>query len=84
MADLLASYQALSPSSPRTDVSKVLNAIISCAPIDSPSSALTFADLCAALSIDNTNRATLVTAVLSDIKSREPGGAHGKLQHTGN
>jgi len=29
MADLLASYNALSAASPRADVSKVLNAIIS-------------------------------------------------------
>lgn len=29
MADLLASYNALSTSSPRADVSKVLNAIMS-------------------------------------------------------
>src|SRR6266852_1283241 len=84
LADLLASYRGLSVSSPRSDVSKVLNDIISCAwPIDSPSLALTFPDLCAALSIDNTNRAALVTAILSDIKSCEPGGANGSLQHTG-
>jgi hypothetical protein len=85
MADLLASYRGLSASSPRTDVSKVLNAIISCAwPIGNhPSPALTFPDLCAALSIDNTNRAALVTAILSDIKSCEPGGANGSLQHAG-
>jgi hypothetical protein len=84
MADLLASYQGLSASSPRTDVSKVFNAIISCAwPIVNPSPALTFPDLCAALSIDNTNRAALATAILSDIKSCEPGGANGRLQHTG-
>ena len=31
MADLLASYNGLSASSPRADVSKVLDAIISCA-----------------------------------------------------
>jgi len=36
MADLLASYNALSPSSSRTDVAKVLNALIS-APIDDSS-----------------------------------------------
>jgi len=43
MADLLASYQGLSASSPRADVSTALNAIISCAwPIDNPSPALTF------------------------------------------
>jgi hypothetical protein len=84
MADLLASYRGLSASSPRADVSKVLNAIISCEwPIDNLSPALTFPDLCAALSIDNTNRAALVTAILSDIKSCEPGGANGSLQHTG-
>jgi hypothetical protein len=84
MADLLASYLGLSASSPRTDVSKVLNTIISCAwPIDNPSPALTFPDLSAALSIDNTNRADIVTAILSDIKACEPGGANGSLQHTG-
>jgi hypothetical protein len=44
---------------------------------------LTFPDLCAALSIDNSNRAALVTAILSDIKSCEAGGANGRLQHTG-
>lgn len=84
MADLLASYNGLSASSPRTDVSKVLNAIVSCAwPIHNPSPSLTFPDFCAALSIDNTNRAALVTAILSDIKACEPGGAIGSLQHTG-
>lgn len=64
MADLLASYQGLSASSTRADVSKALNAIIS------------------SLSIDNTNRTALVTAILSDIKSCEPGGANGRLQYT--
>jgi hypothetical protein len=84
MADLLASYLGLSASSPRTDVSKALNAIISCAwPIHDPSPALTFPDLCAALSIDNTNRAALATSILLDIKSCEAGGASGRLQHTG-
>jgi hypothetical protein len=34
MADLLASYNALSPSSPRTDVAKVLNALMSGALLD--------------------------------------------------
>jgi hypothetical protein len=43
MADLLASYKGLSASSSRADVSKVLNAIISCVwSIDNPSPALTF------------------------------------------
>jgi len=84
MADLLASYHGLSASSPRADVSKVLNAINSCAwPIDNPSPALTSPDLCAALSIDSTNRAALATAILSDVKSCEPGGVNGRLQHTG-
>jgi hypothetical protein len=84
MADLLASYQGLSISSPRADVSKVLNAIISCAwPIDNPSPALSLPDLCVALSIDNASRAALVAAILSDIKACEPGGANGNLQQTG-
>ena len=34
MVDLLASYNALSPSSPRTEVAKVLNALISGAPLN--------------------------------------------------
>jgi hypothetical protein len=84
MADFLASYRALSASSPRAEVSKVLNAIISCeSPFHQSLPSLTFSDLCAALSIDNTDRAALVTAILSDIKSCEPGGANGRLQHTG-
>ena len=33
MADLLASYNTLSPSSPRADVAKVLNALMSGAPL---------------------------------------------------
>lgn len=51
--------------------------------VSNSSPALVLPDLCAALSIDDTNRAALVTAVLSDIKSCEHGGANGTLQHTG-
>jgi hypothetical protein len=43
----------------------------------------TRSDLCAALTIDNANRAALVTAILSDIRSCEPGGTNGRLHHTG-
>ncbi|KAI9448470.1 guanine nucleotide exchange factor [Lactarius indigo] len=38
MADLLASYNVLSPSSPRADITKVLNALINAAPIVDDSS----------------------------------------------
>lgn len=84
MADLLASYHGLSASSPRPDVSKVLNAVITglwliCCP-HSRTAALTHS---AALSVDNENRAALVTAILSDIRSCEPGGTNGRLHHTG-
>ena len=82
MADLLASYRGLSASSQRADVAKVLNAVISCPWLyhPFPTLALTF---CAALTIDNANRAALVTAILSDIRSCEPGGTNGRLHHTG-
>ncbi|KAH9059374.1 guanine nucleotide exchange factor [Lactarius vividus] len=40
MADLLASYNALSPSSPRTDVTKVLNALITAPTVDDSREAL--------------------------------------------
>ncbi|KAH8999553.1 guanine nucleotide exchange factor [Lactarius akahatsu] len=40
MADLLVSYNALSPSSPRTDITKVLNALISAPTVDDSREAL--------------------------------------------
>ncbi|KAH9037625.1 guanine nucleotide exchange factor [Lactarius pseudohatsudake] len=40
MADLLASYNALSPFSPRTDITKVLNALISAPTVDDSREAL--------------------------------------------
>jgi len=84
MADLIASYHALSASSQRADVSNVLNAIISCpSSIGHSVPSLTFSDLRAALSIDNANRAALVTAILPDIGSCEPGRTNGRLHHTG-
>jgi hypothetical protein len=83
MADLLASYHELSASSPRPDVSKVLNAIITGLWLIRCPLLAHRSDLSAALSIDNANRAALVTAILSDITSCGPGGTDGRLHHTG-
>lgn len=83
MPDLLATYSALSSSSPRADVSKVLNAIIS-----GLSSSIAYllphrSDFCPALVIDNACREALVSALLSDLASCKPGSTNGRLRHTG-
>ncbi|KAH9007276.1 guanine nucleotide exchange factor synembryn-domain-containing protein [Lactarius hatsudake] len=72
MADLLASYNALSPSSPRTDITKVLNAIMSGALLNRP---------CFHPTVDD-SREALVVALLSDIASCKPGSTSGRLHHT--
>jgi hypothetical protein len=86
MADLLTSYNALSPSSPTADVSKVLNAImsgvwphvfLSCPITPALTSALK------AHFVDNATREALVSALLSDIGSCKPGSTTGRLHHTG-
>ncbi|KAK7025452.1 hypothetical protein VNI00_015980 [Paramarasmius palmivorus] len=56
MGDLLASYTALSPSSSRSDVSKVLTLIINALP----------------WTVDDTTRVKLIEVLLSDLKSRGP------------
>ncbi|KAI9512982.1 hypothetical protein F5148DRAFT_1145748 [Russula earlei] len=66
ITDLLASYHALSASSPRAEVSKVLNTIINAHFIDDA----------------NRESVTLVPVLLSDIGSCKPGGTSGKLHHT--
>jgi Guanine nucleotide exchange factor synembryn len=83
MANLLESYNSLSTSSPRPDVSNALNAIMSSAIYNHPTLSLPHPNLHAAFPIDDPSREGLITALLSDIETCKPGSTGDRLHHTG-
>ncbi len=85
MAHLLTSYNALSPSSPRSDVTKVLNAIIGGPLLSRPCPWFVAdqSDIYLAPILDDSTREELVTALVSDIESCKPGSTDGRLYYAG-